>query len=236
MNHERLSLRLERVASYITKGSVLADIGSDHAYLPCYAVEQGFCEQAIAGEVVEGPYQSALKQVKETGLADRIEVRKGNGLEVLEEDEATCITIAGMGGTLISDILERGKSKLGRADRLVLQPNVGERAVRSWLIDNGWELIAEEILEEDKKIYEVLVAEKGNPLTPYEGNKERKLTFGPWLLEQKSPVFKKKWSLERQHLLKVIEQLEKAERQGEQLKEKRQELLERISEIEEVLD
>ena len=67
MNHEKLSLRLQRVALHIPKGSILADIGSDHAYLPCYAITNDLCSKAIAGEVVEGPYQSALKQVKEDG-------------------------------------------------------------------------------------------------------------------------------------------------------------------------
>ena len=69
MNHEKLSLRLQRVALHIPKESILADIGSDHAYLPCYAVLHNLCSKAIAGEVVEGPYQSAVKQVRETGLA-----------------------------------------------------------------------------------------------------------------------------------------------------------------------
>ncbi|MFP3416209.1 tRNA (adenine(22)-N(1))-methyltransferase TrmK, partial [Bacillus sp. SIMBA_074] len=86
-------------------------------------------------------------------------------------DEATCITIAGMGGTLISSILESGKGKLGKAERLILQPNVGAANVRSWLIDNGWELSGEEILEEDGKIYEILIAEKGEPLRPYHVNR-----------------------------------------------------------------
>lgn len=197
MNHERLSMRLERVAIHIPKGSILADIGSDHAYLPCYAVGNGLCDRAIAGEVVEGPYQSARKQVAMTGLEDKIEVRKGDGLEVLNPDEATCITICGMGGTLISSILESGKEKLGIAKRLILQPNVGAANVRSWLIDNGWELSGEEILEEDGKIYEILIAEKGDPLRPYRVNKQNGLMFGPYLTEEFSPTFIKKWQFEK---------------------------------------
>ncbi|AXN37550.1 tRNA (adenine(22)-N(1))-methyltransferase [Peribacillus butanolivorans] len=233
MNHEKLSMRLERVAIHIPKGSILADIGSDHAYLPCYAVSNGLCDQAIAGEVVEGPYQSARKQVAITGLQDKIEVRKGNGLEVLNSDEATCITIAGMGGTLISSILESGKEKLGKAERLILQPNVGAANVRSWLIDNGWALTGEEILEEDGKIYEILIAEKGDPLQPYHVNKQIGLMFGPFLTKQFSDTFIKKWQLEKRHLERIIEQLDESGRSG--LESKRNELEAQISVIEEVL-
>ncbi|MFE4238595.1 tRNA (adenine(22)-N(1))-methyltransferase [Peribacillus butanolivorans] len=233
MNHEKLSMRLERVAIHIPKGSILADIGSDHAYLPCYAVSNGLCDQAIAGEVVEGPYQSARKQVAITGLQDKIEVRKGNGLEVLNPDEATCITIAGMGGTLISSILESGKEKLGKAERLILQPNVGAANVRSWLIDNGWVLTGEEILEEDGKIYEILIAEKGDPLQPYRVNKQIGLMFGPFLTKQFSDTFIKKWQLEKRHLERIIEQLDESGRSG--LESKRNDLEAQISVIEEVL-
>ncbi|MET3321136.1 UNVERIFIED_ORG: tRNA (adenine22-N1)-methyltransferase [Peribacillus simplex] len=233
MNHEKLSMRLERVAIHIPKGSILADIGSDHAYLPCYAVSNGLCDQAIAGEVVEGPYQSARKQVAITGLQDKIEVRKGNGLEVLNPDEATCITIAGMGGTLISSILESGKEKLGKAERLILQPNVGAANVRSWLIDNGWALTGEEILEEDGKIYEILIAEKGDSLQPYHVNKQIGLMFGPFLTKQFSDTFIKKWQFEKKHLERIIGQLDESGRSG--LESKRNELEAQISVIEEVL-
>lgn len=233
MNSERLSMRLQRVALHIPKGSILADIGSDHAYLPCYAVKNNLSSKAIAGEVVEGPYQSALKQVMETGLQARIDVRKGDGLDVLEVDEATSVTIAGMGGTLISSILERGKNKLAKVERLILQPNVGSQNVRIWLIENGWELKDEDILEEDGKIYEILVAEAGEPLKPYEDNCDNKIQFGPFLLQQHHSVFIKKWTQEKIHFEKIIEQMDASGNKS--LEEKRNEILAQIKVIEKVL-
>ncbi len=233
MNHEKLSLRLQCVTVHIPKGSILADIGSDHAYLPCYAIINDLCSKAIAGEVVEGPYQSALKQVKETGLQARIDVRKGDGLDVLEVDEATSVTIAGMGGTLIASILERGKNKLAKVERLILQPNVGSQNVRIWLIENNWELVDEEILEEDGKIYEILIAERGGPLKPYEDEREKEIKFGPFLMKQQHPIFVKKWVGEKQHLEKVIEQMDASS--NDHLQEKKKELLAQIAVIEEVL-
>ena len=209
MNSERLSERLYTVASYIPEGSILADIGSDHAYLPCYAVRKGLAAEAVAGEVSTGPWTSANNQVKEEGLSDRISVRKGDGLDVVEPGEVTCVTIAGMGGTLIANILERGKEKLGNVKRLILQPNIQAVNIRLWLLQNGWELIAEAILEEDGKIYEVLVAEKGDPENPYSEQRESELLLGPFLKKECNDVFKKKWKTESAHWENIIRQLEK---------------------------
>ncbi|WP_102274537.1 tRNA (adenine(22)-N(1))-methyltransferase [Cytobacillus massiliigabonensis] len=234
MNTEKLSQRLQAVANYIPKGSSLADIGSDHAYLPCYAVKKEIIPFAVAGEVVEGPYQSAKRQVKMEGLNEQIIVRKGNGLEVIAPGEIDCITIAGMGGALIASILEDGKEKLGSVKRLILQPNISAMTTRQWLLGNGWELIAEEILEEDDKIYEILVAEKGDPYKPYK-NLQKELLLGPFLIEQLSVSFQKKWKNELKNWQRILTQLENAA-ESEETMLKRKELKEKIQMVEEVLD
>ncbi len=211
MNSEKLSNRLATVAKYIPEGAKFADIGSDHAYLPCFAVQSGKAISAIAGEVVDGPYQIAKKQVELLNLQEKISVRKGDGLEVISLGEVECITIAGMGGTLIAKILEDGKEKLQGVRRLVLQPNVGAVSVRNWLIRNNWELVAEEILEEEGKIYEILVAEPGDPFLPYGGtNRDASLLMGPFLMKEKSAVFVKKWSNELKSWQKILENLSRA--------------------------
>ncbi|WP_264803258.1 tRNA (adenine(22)-N(1))-methyltransferase [Cytobacillus sp. NCCP-133] len=234
MNTEKLSNRLEAVTKYIPMGTRVADIGSDHAYLPCYAVKKGIVPFAIAGEVVEGPYQSAKKQVEIEGLENQISVRKGNGLEVIKLGEVDCITIAGMGGTLIATILEEGKNKLDTVQRLILQPNLSAVSIRNWLLKHGWELIAEEILEEDGKIYEILAAEKGEPLKPYK-NADQGLLMGPFLMEEKSIVFRDKWLGELKNWERILMQLEKAA-QTEETEKRKQELRQKIKMVEEVLN
>ena len=215
MNELQLSKRLEAVASYIPKDSILADIGSDHAYLPCYAYLQGEIKSAIAGEVNEGPYMSAMEQVNKNEISSHIKVRKGNGLEVISPNEVDCITIAGMGGSLITTILDEGKEKLTGVSRLVLQPNIGAVKIREWLVKNDWELISEMIIEEDKKIYEILVAEKGEPNRPYEQEKEAGLLLGPFLMQEKNDVFKKKWIHEKNHWEKIVQNLQHADMTNE---------------------
>ncbi|HFI0130616.1 TPA: tRNA (adenine(22)-N(1))-methyltransferase TrmK [Streptococcus suis] len=221
----KLSRRLEAVASYVPQGARLADVGSDHAYLPLFLVEQGRIDVAVAGEVVKGPYQSALQNVEQAGQSDKISVRLANGLAAVElDDQVSTVTIAGMGGRLIAEILEDGKDKLGSVERLVLQPNNREDDVRHWLVEHDFQLVAEEILEENDKIYEILVAEKGNvDLTADQ------LRFGPYLLEEQSATFQKKWLKELDKLTYALEQVP-LERQAD-----RSAISQKIQQIQEVL-
>jgi tRNA (adenine22-N1)-methyltransferase len=234
MNTEKLSDRLQAVADFIPKGFTLADIGSDHAYLPCYVVKKGTVPFAIAGEVVEGPFQSALRQVTEEELSEQISVRKGNGLEVIHPNEVDCITIAGMGGALISSILDSGKDKLSNVKRLILQPNISAISIREWLMENGWALVNEKILEEDGKIYEVLVAERGEPHQSYNSELQKGLLFGPLLMREKNHVFMKKWKDEKKNWERILSQLAEAN-ESDEVQLKIHELKEKITMVEEVL-
>lgn len=235
MRSGKLSHRLTALLEYIPDGSVFADIGSDHAYLPCYAVRSGKARAAIAGEVAEGPLHSAKKQVERQGLQEKISVRKGDGLEVISPAEVECITIAGMGGTLIKKILTEGREKLRGVKRLILQPNVNAECVRGWLLENGWQLVAEQILEEDGQIYEILVAEPGEPLEPYRGkNRDAALLLGPYLMEEKSEAFRKKWRNEVKRWKRILKHLQSASDSPEN-RRKKAEFERKIQLVEEVL-
>ena len=220
-----ISKRLELVASFVPQGAILLDVGSDHAYLPIELVERGQIERAIAGEVVEGPYQSAVKNVEAHGLKKKIQVRLANGLAAFEEvDQVSVITIAGMGGRLIATILEEGLDKLGSVKRLILQPNNREDDLRIWLQDHGFQIVAESILEEAGKFYEILVVEAGQMKLSASD-----LRFGPFLSKEVSPVFIKKWQKEATKLEFALSQIPE-----KNLKE-RQVLVDKIQAIKEVL-
>ncbi|EOH62107.1 tRNA (adenine(22)-N(1))-methyltransferase [Enterococcus mundtii] len=214
MNHTELSKRLETVGRFVPEAARLADIGSDHAYLPVALMLKGKIDFAIAGEVVKGPFESAKRQVMKNGLSERIEVRLANGLEAIEkDDQISAITIAGMGGSLIRDILESGRQnqRLSGEERLILQPNIGEKTLRTWLKENNYQIIAEEIIEENKKIYEISVAEKKEQPIDYS---EKELMFGPFLLEEKNAAFSAKWQRELKQREVILEQLKNASEQN----------------------
>ena len=220
-----ISKRLETVASFVPQGAVLLDVGSDHAYLPIELVEKGHIERAIAGEVVVGPYQSAVKNVESHDLSEKIQVRLANGLAAFEEsDQVSVITIAGMGGRLIASILEEGFDKLAHVERLILQPNNREDDLRSWLQDHGFQIIAESILEEAGKFYEILVVESGQMKLS-----AKETRFGPFLSKEVSPVFVQKWQKEATKLEVALSQI------PEKNLEERQALAHKIQAIKEVL-
>lgn len=220
-----ISKRLELVASFVPQGAVLLDVGSDHAYLPIDLVERGRIEGAIAGEVVDGPYQSALKNVEAHGLKEKIQVRLANGLAAFEEeDQVSAITIAGMGGRLIATILEEGLGKLANVERLILQPNNREDDLRIWLQDHDFQIVAESILEEAGKFYEILVVEAGQMKLSASD-----VRFGPFLSKEVSLVFVQKWQKEAVKLEFALEQI------PEKNLEERQVLVDKIQAIKEVL-
>ena len=225
MDSKTISRRLQQVAAFVPEGARLLDVGSDHAYLPIYLMEKGMIRHAIAGEVVEGPFQSAQKNVATHGLSQQIEVRLANGLAAFEaEDQVDTIVIAGMGGRLIADILAAGQKKLTSVKRLILQPNNREDELRAWLSENAFFLVTELMLEEAGKFYEILVAEKGQ-----QSLTNQQLRFGPHLVVEKSPVFKAKWQKELDKLENALAQVPVENEEARGL------LLTKINQIKEVL-
>lgn len=243
----KLSKRLAYIADQVPIGSRIADIGSDHGLLPAALAQQGIINKAVAGELNEGPFHTAREQIQTVGVQSIVEARRGDGLAVLQPLEVDIVIIAGMGGHLISRILEDGKPKLSGVQKLILQPNIGAELVRRWLVSNDWALLREAVLEEDGNTYEILTAERHESPTMYnqELYKERTLCgglilsqdwlymFGPHLISQPSEDWFVKWEDEKMKLRIVLEQIERSS--TEAAAQKKIEITNKISTIEEVM-
>ncbi len=158
----KLGERLAALATFVPQGTRLADIGTDHAYLPIELVQQHRIISAIAGDVHSGPYQLAKDNIKALGLEDKISVRLGNGLAVISSDEVDVVVIAGMGGSTIIEILKNNPEITSSLKRLILQPMVATATVRQWLIANQWCIMEEALVQDEGKLYEIVVAEPGH--------------------------------------------------------------------------
>ena len=180
MDH-KLSKRLAAIAALIPKGVAVADIGTDHAYLPIVLRQTGMICGAIAGDVHEGPYISAKAAVEQAGLQDSIAVRKGDGLNVVAPGEVEWVVIAGMGGTTMIKILSAHLEITHKLGGLILQPMIGAAALRRWLGKNHWRISHEELVWEDEILYQIIAAVPGE-MEPLEPILEE---IGPLLWSQK---------------------------------------------------
>ncbi|BBK28105.1 tRNA (adenine-N(1))-methyltransferase [Staphylococcus arlettae] len=200
----QINQRLKKVSEYI-KGDYLADIGSDHAYLPIYAIENNLTARAIAGEVIRGPFDASVKNVRAHGLESVISVELGDGLTVLKTDNAiTSITICGMGGPLITKILRAGQEKLTNRPRLILQSNIQSQPIRVLLQQLNYTIVDEVLMTEKGHTYEIIVADYSPEI---KNLSLLELKFGPILLSQKSELFYQKWERELTALEHILTQL-----------------------------
>lgn len=225
----RLDSRLRTVADFVPLGSRVADIGTDHAYLPVYLVESDRAVFAVAGDKNAGPCDAAIRTVQEHGLGEQISVRQGDGLEVLEPGEVDTICIAGMGGTLMAEILGACPDVLKAADSLVLQPMNDASGLRKWLYQHYWHIEDEELALADGRIYEIILAKRGRRKRP-----------SPLMLDIGPVLWEKKGGLLQHHIEAMLFQnrriaagMEKSERAKKSRKYK--EALENIRALEERL-
>lgn len=163
-----LSPRLAMVAAMVPRGARLADIGTDHAYLPAALVEQGQIASAIAADLRSGPLDRARQTVQEQGLADRIALRLCDGLNGIRPEEADTVVIAGMGGETIAAILAAVPWTREQKTRLILQPMSSMDDLRRWLEENGYAIEREELTCEGETLYTAWLVRTGQmgPLSP----------------------------------------------------------------------
>lgn len=155
----QLDKRLSAVAALVRHGSRLADIGTDHAYLPVYLVQTGHCPSAIASDIGAGPLEAARHTVTAAALESKIALRLGDGLSTVAAAEVDDIAIAGMGGETIAAILETAPFVRDDRLRLILQPMTRAEDLRRWLLNNGFTVREEHLVRDKRHLYPVLAAE-----------------------------------------------------------------------------
>ena len=166
----QLSQRLLAVADLASAGHCLADVGTDHGYIPIYLMEKGNYERAIAMDVRKGPLLRAEENRKSHGFEDRMDLRLSDGVAALREGEADTVVIAGMGGGLVIHILTEGAKVLKSVETLVLQPQSEFARVRDYLEKNEYRIEEEHMLCEDGKYYAMMRVKHGK-MTPLTGNR-----------------------------------------------------------------
>lgn len=218
----QLSKRLQAVARLVTPGSRLADVGTDHGYVPIWLFEQGQILSAIAMDLRKGPLERAREHIQMHGLDAHIETRLSDGLDKLLPGEADSIVIAGMGGMLVVKILSQGQKVLSSVKELILQPQSDLDAVREYLHRTGFVIVKEDMIFEDGKYYPMMKAVHGD------NTDDRKIWFlyGRLLLENRHPVLKSYLEKEYDGCCKLLEKLsrtstEVAKHRCEELSEKK---------------
>ena len=179
-----LSLRLQKIADFVPEGTSVADIGTDHAHLPIWLIEQKKIKKAYAMDIGEGPLSRATEAIHKYQMDDVIETRLSDGLEKLEAGEADTVVIAGMGGPLICNILERRRDLWDSISQFILSPQSELQMVRKFLRDNGLAIVREEMVVDMDKYYTVMKVVVGNS----KHISEIEDLYGGCLLENKDEV------------------------------------------------
>lgn len=224
----QLSKRMEMLASLITPGNRLADIGTDHGYIPIYLVEQGQIPSALAMDVRKGPLQRAAAHIEQSKLTQYIETRLSDGLWKLEIGEVDTILIAGMGGPLMERILRERMEIARSVKELVLQPQSEIGEFRGFLAEEGFEIVKEEMVFEEGKYYPMMVVRPGKPYALSKLDQE----FGPLLIEETHPVLREFLDWEERQCKKLLGKLLLVE--NNRTKERVSQVEHRLSLIEQV--
>lgn len=210
-----LSKRLKAVADMVTKGNIVADIGTDHGYVPIYLVKNNISERAYAMDINEGPLKMAAKNIRLEGLSEKITTVLSDGMEQMKDNMAESVIIAGMGGDLIVDILSRGSLVKGIKE-LILSPHKRVDLVRKFLVGNCWEIIQENMVVDGGKYYTIIKAVKGQN-TEYT---DVELLYGKYLLETKNQILKQYLQKENEKFSKILNTMKESGNQNDfQIKE-----------------
>ena len=228
-----LSPRLSTVANLVSHGHKIADIGTDHAYIPIYLIKQKRIPYALAMDIHDGPLQVAKTNISEAKLTDSIEIRQSNGLMNLKPYEVDSVIVAGMGGNLMIKILSESWEVTSSLKECILQPQSEIEKVRTFLVGQGFTFIKEEMIEDAGKYYPMM---KVSPPSKFKTSADTdfvcekwsdlELKLGKLLLESKNLSLKKFLLRElmiKENILKKIER-----ESGKHIKKRQKDILDEM--------
>ena len=227
----QLSKRLKLVASFVPEGDRVADVGTDHGYVPIWLVGTGRCPGAVAMDVRQGPLDRARAHIRESGLEDKIQVRLCDGLSGSIPGEVDTGVIAGMGGELMLRILEEGRHMWESTAHFVLSPQSDLDKVRRFLEAEGFLLLREAMVLDEGKYYTVLLTGRG---MEEKGTYRRPswYLYGKLLIQDKDPVLQCFLEKEEERLEKILAGL--AGKATDGAAAARKEILEQLAGVREV--
>lgn len=200
----RIGERLKTVASLVPPCHTVADIGTDHGYVPACLALAGQCRRVIASDIAEGPCQAAAETRNKYKLHNEMEIRMAPGLQGLRSGEAETVVIAGMGGATIAGILEESPEIAASVTTFVLQPMNAAGLLRRWLALHGYRIAEEALCKENKHIYSIIKAVHGEgkqELSPLEEE------FGPCILEKKPALWQEYIDGKAEHYRRLLRQM-----------------------------
>jgi len=218
----KLKGRLLQIANMVDSCNKLADIGTDHAYIPIYLFQSGVCKKVIATDVKEEPLKKAAGNINKLNLTGMIELRLGDGIKPIKDGECDAFIIAGLGGFLISEILEDSLEKVKKAKYIILQPMYTEEVLREYLLTSGFNISSEVLVYDEKRIYVVIKAS-------YDGVKriEKPLYYhiGKPLFDNRDPLLKRYLERKIRIQTKIVQGLKQSENKDREQYFKEQEVL-----------
>jgi tRNA (adenine22-N1)-methyltransferase len=224
-----LSLRLKTIASMVDKCESVADIGTDHGYIPIYLIKNRVCKRAVASDINKGPVEKAKFNVRIEDLQDKIDCRLGGGLSTIKRGEAQGIVIAGMGGNLIRDIIEERIDIFKEAEFAILQPVQNPEVLREYIYTKGYKIIDEDLCIDENKFYEIIKIKYDNNIQAVDSIFYE---IGEKLLSKNHPLVKEFVQYKIQRCEKIFHSI----KDNTDLAQKRKvELKEKIKRLEELL-
>lgn len=223
------SLRLLKIAEMVEKNSIVADVGTDHGYIPVYLMENNISKKVIGSDISPGSLEKIKSYVQMKSLEEFIDMRLGDGLDVIKPYEIDTLIMAGMGAVLMMEILEENKEVTNSIVDFILQPMVGPDKLREYLYNNGFKIVDEELVFEKGKYYEIIHARKGIDKVENEWNYE----ISQNLIDEKHPVLKDYLNYKIKFSKNIIDNLKNEETENAQ--NKKSELKSKINLYEEVL-